>query len=351
MESTHQIHHLTAMMKLLAREQKDASSSAAALHPCMEYLVHHQVLDILSTLCQADVPPGIRPHLIKFFTFLVGHIDQVVLPYVSIYLPIRRLLALFCSAKASPTEPQELAFILSLIGNLNRNPELLTLLAHQPSPGDVSHSTSRRVSRASSTLELSILPFLEKETERASQPLINYDGKHLLLSDVLNFVDSADYMVSCQVSKFLDPFRTERNTPIKYQNKPKFVVYLQAMDALITVSAFGDDDCAYDAVTGTALCDVTTGRLSAALDALDDAFSSDPFNVSHVEEIKVSWIEAHHLLAPQGRNNKDFAGKTELVAFFSWLDFCDDMIGKSHPVIRDSLVEAVEVQFFQVNIN
>ena len=122
------------------------------------------------------------------------------------------------------------------------------------------------------------------------------------------------------------------------------------MDALITVSAFGDDDCAYDAVTGTALCDVTTGRLSAALDALDDAFSSDPFNVSHVEEIKVSWIEAHHLLAPQGRDNKDFAGKTELVAFFSWLDFCDDMIGKSHPVIRDSLVEAVEVQFFQVNI-
>ena len=121
------------------------------------------------------------------------------------------------------------------------------------------------------------------------------------------------------------------------------------MDALITVSGFGDDDCAYDAVTGTALCDVTAGRLSSALDALDEAFSSDPFNVSHVEEIKVSWIEAHHLLDPQGRNSKDFAGKTELVAFFSWLDFCDDIIGKSHPVIRDSLVEAVEVQFFQVN--
>lgn len=120
------------------------------------------------------------------------------------------------------------------------------------------------------------------------------------------------------------------------------------MDALITVSSFDEECAAYDAVTGTALCDVTAGRLSSALDALDEAFASDPFNVSHVEEIKVSWMEAHHLLAPRGRDGKDFAGKTELVAFFSWLDFCDDLISKSHPVIRDSLVEAVEVQFFQV---
>ena len=142
---------MRAMMKLLSKEQK-TSNGASTLNPCMEYLVHHQVLDILSTLCQADVPPGIRPHIIRFFTFLVGHIDQVrenmsaqkdpkpnnssfvlqvVLPYVSIYLPIRRLLALFCSTKASPTEPQELSFIQALIANLSRRPELLTLFAHQ----------------------------------------------------------------------------------------------------------------------------------------------------------------------------------------------------------------------------
>ena len=54
-----------------------------------------------------------------------------MLPYVSIYLPIRRLLALFCSTKASPTEPQELSFIQALIANLSRRPELLTLFAHQ----------------------------------------------------------------------------------------------------------------------------------------------------------------------------------------------------------------------------
>ena len=64
----------------------------------------------------------------------------------------------------------------------------------------MSHSSSRRVSHASSTLELSILPYLKKEREQAAQPLMNYDGKHLMLSAVLNFVDSTDYMVACQVN-------------------------------------------------------------------------------------------------------------------------------------------------------
>ena len=80
---------------------------------------------MLSTLCQADVPPGLRPHIIRFFLYLVGHIppDQVILPYVTVYLPMRRLLAIFCSSKASPTESQELAFIVSLVAHLKRKPE------------------------------------------------------------------------------------------------------------------------------------------------------------------------------------------------------------------------------------
>ena len=28
------------------------------LSPCLEYLLHHNILDILVTLCQADTPPG-----------------------------------------------------------------------------------------------------------------------------------------------------------------------------------------------------------------------------------------------------------------------------------------------------
>jgi len=368
-EQTHQVHHLNAMMKLLAQEQKEKveqqtlkaaggngqlaaattehksmvdAAAEKVLYPCMEYLVHHQVLDILSTLCQADVPPGIRPTLIRFFVYLVGHVDQVVLPYVSVYLPIRRLLALFCSGKASPTESQELSFIVTLIANLTKNPELLTLFAHQPTPGDVSHSSSsKRVSRASSTLELSVLPFLENvktaaaagmstggvsaakddHHQKAAHPLKDYDGKHLLMSAVLNYVDSADYLVSCQ-----------------------------AMDALIAVSAFKDDSAAFDAVQGTDVCGLSARRLGDLLSALDDVYLAHPFDVGSIEEIKVSWMEAHHLFRPLSTSNnyqhEDFSGKAELVAFFSWLDFCDDLVEKAHDVISDGIVMAIEEDFF-----
>ena len=169
---------------------------------------------MLSTLCQADVPPGLRPHIIRFFLYLVGHIppDQVILPYVTVYLPMRRLLAIFCSSKASPTESQELSFIVSLVAHLKRKPELLSLFAYQPVPGDCSHSSSRRVSRASSTVDLIRLVqsfgqnlASESSKHQDSTLLKDYDGRHLLISAILNYVDSADYIIACQamVSKYV----------------------------------------------------------------------------------------------------------------------------------------------------
>jgi hypothetical protein len=55
----------------------------------MELVIERQVLDILSTLCQADIPPGLRPHIIRVFIFFMTHIKQTILPYVGVYLPIR----------------------------------------------------------------------------------------------------------------------------------------------------------------------------------------------------------------------------------------------------------------------
>jgi len=75
----------------------------------MEFVIEKQILDILSTLCQADIPPGklrllmilftaflkrvifagLRPHIIRNFIFFMTHIKQTILPYVGVYLPIR----------------------------------------------------------------------------------------------------------------------------------------------------------------------------------------------------------------------------------------------------------------------
>ena len=88
---------------------------------------------------------------------------------------------------------------------MKRKPELLSLFAYQPVPGDCSHSSSRRVSRASSTVDLLKLvqnfdpnTAVDGQKNKEGGLLKDYDGRHLLISAILNYVDSTDYIVSCQ---------------------------------------------------------------------------------------------------------------------------------------------------------
>jgi len=145
-EKTHLAHHLQNMLKLLLKEQQERKElQKGELLPCMEFLIRHQVLDVLSSICQADSPPGIRPHIFNFFTFLTSRVKQAILPYVNVYHPMRRLLMISAMSKASPTESQELAFITSLVTKLSAETELLSLFAHHARAGeDVSHCSSRR---------------------------------------------------------------------------------------------------------------------------------------------------------------------------------------------------------------
>ncbi len=50
---------------------------------------------------------------------------------------------------------QELTFITSLVTKLRQCPELLSLFAHESKPGDSSHTSSQRSSKASSMVDIS----------------------------------------------------------------------------------------------------------------------------------------------------------------------------------------------------
>lgn len=65
-----------------------------------------------------------------------------------------------------------------------------------------------------------------------------------------------------------------------------------------------------------------------------------------MEEVKVNWIEAHHLHS-SGSHLPEFPGKSELVAFFSWFDFCDNLVKDSLTVIADNVARAIREVFFE----
>ena len=44
---------------------------------------------------------------------------------------------------------------------------------------------------------------------------------------------------------------------------------------------------------------------------------------------------------------KGFHGKRQLTSFLSWLDYCDQLIGMSQPMVAESLASYIRKQFFQ----
>jgi len=339
-EGTNLVFHLNAMLKILMHETTQACSiddensddKEMIFGPCLEYLIERQILDILSSLCQADVPPGIRPYIYRVFVFLVKNlrIQQLgFLPHVNVYLPIRRLLMLSCVGKASPTESQELSFLSALVFRMKTDPELLSLFAHDSRPGYVSHYSSRRSSNTSAFADMAqIKTFLQSSKSECGMQALpsqredifeKFESQHLIVACLINFFDSADYMVA-----------------------------FRAMELLLVVCQLQEHSgAAENAVLNTPLCSSLADRMSALFRAI-------PSNVDpgSLEEICVNWMEeAHHLqknYPPSSTSSEqsNLQCRLELVGFFCWLDFCDSLVKESVDVVSRAVAASLIDDFF-----
>ena len=80
-------------------------------------------------------------------------------------------------------------------------------------------------------------------------------------------------------------------------------------DTLLAVCAFDDDAAAFDAIQGTNLCEKIVEFLETSYYSVLDR--SDDLDVGQVEEMKVNWLEAHHLLRPPNSNIEMFSSELE----------------------------------------
>jgi len=318
-EATKLTFHINKMLKLLVEEQ----SSTQVLHqltPSLEFLLHHDVLDILVTLCQADSPPGIRPYIFNVFIFLLEKIKYALLPETSCHQPMRRLVLVCTLTKASPTESQEIKFITMLCGKIKRKPDLIHIFLDSsvkdvgvtPCSFDTSRQSSGRVSRDSQGVNL---VNIEKLAINVKDALASLQNKHLLAAALLNYLDSADYILSCS-----------------------------AMESLLLISSLESDLAAQALITGSPF-------LSMLLSRLTTLFTSIPEKVepARIEEILVNWVQAHHHHSEE-MQDPTFIGRTELLAFFSFLDFLDHLIRLSHSFTAQCLATEIKEQFFEYYI-
>lgn len=325
-EQTKQVFHLQKMLKLLMEEQNSSPSnspskdtptkSSMSLRPCLEYVLHQNVLDTLVTLCQADSPPGIRPFIFNVFIFLLESVRYSLLPEAACHQPLRRLVLVCTLTKASPTETQEIKFITMLCGKVRETPDLIHIFldsscVKEPVVTPCSFNSSRAGSGRTSRAGEIDLHNIERLAINVRAALDSLTNRHTLAAALTNYLDSADYVLT-----------------------------LQAMEALLLVVGLESDIAAQALVSGSPLLPALMDRLECLHNALPGDL--DP---SRLEEIQVSWAQVHHLHHP-AMDDPTFSGRSEVLALLSFVDYLDSIASVGHAYVASTLAQEVKEHFF-----
>ena len=335
-ENTRLVFHLQKMLKLLVEEQAETPTTsptskgpsspsrgrAMAMHPCLEFLLHQNVLDTLVTLCQADSPPGIRPFIFNVFIFLLESVRYPLLPEAACHQPLRRLVLVCALTKASPTETQEVKFLTMLCGKVRHTPDLIHIFldssctsetAVTPCSFDTSRDGSGRVSRGGGQelVDKKVdMENIERLAINVRAALDSLQSRHALAAALTNYLDSADYILS-----------------------------LQAMEGLLLVAALDSDVAAQALINGSPFIPALIGRL----DRLHYGLPPD-LDPSRLEEVQVGWAQVHHL--HPDLEDPTFKGRAEAVALLSFLDYLDSLARVAHTFVAAQLAQEVQEHFF-----
>lgn len=286
-EETNIPAHLRQMLSILSEEESGLEQGATG--PCMEYVLHHKLLDTMQTLGRADCPPGMKQHVLGFFSQLLTKFNQPLLPHVSVHRPVQRLVRMCGEVKAAPTEYEEVQFLCILCAKLKDSPHLVSFFLEGKK-----NSFEAGDSKASSSKQ---------------QQLENSAFEFPLVVSLLTLSQSADHRVA-----------------------------MKACEGLILCTSLSDELCARSIVEKTPFCQVLVDRLVQLHSSLPRAV--DP---SFIEVVEAKWgldtfdFEEDFMMFP---------GKRQLMSFLAWIDYCDQLTKEAHPCIGAALGCSISENWF-----
>ncbi|GIY64378.1 protein FAM160B1 [Caerostris darwini] len=122
-ESTSIPGHLNEMLSIL--EQEEIEIEMGNIGPCMEYIMHHKLLDTMCVLATSDAPPGMKRHMFIFITKTIKIMQESLIPHVSVCIPIQNFIKLCGEIVAGPTEQEEMDFLQCICDKINKNSDMI----------------------------------------------------------------------------------------------------------------------------------------------------------------------------------------------------------------------------------
>ncbi|XP_041117249.1 protein FAM160B1-like isoform X1 [Polyodon spathula] len=358
--------HLEQMLDILIQEENERESGETG--PCMEYLLHHKILETLYTLGKADCPPGMKQQVLSFYTKLLGRIRQPLLPHINVHRPVQKLIRLCGEVLTAPTENEEIQFLCIVCAKLKQDPYLVNFFL-EVKQDPVLHSYRRQVisQAAETTLNKSktgasgsSIPVRESVLGKLKEPSascasdtgqteVTGDPGAATNKETELTQQAAEESVSVNTLNIPSQSETAANRPNQDYNlvnsllnltkSPDGRIVVKACEGLMLLVSLPEPAAAKCLTENTALCELLTERLTVFYKALPQ--SMDPLDIETIES--VNW----GLDAYSGKEDRTaFPGKRALISFLSWLDYCDQLIKEAQKTAAVTLARYVRERFF-----
>ncbi|XP_067858260.1 protein FAM160B1 isoform X2 [Heptranchias perlo] len=350
--------HLDQMLDILVQEEHERESGETG--PCMEYLLHHKILETLYTLGKADCPPGMKQQVLIFYTKLLGRIKQPLLPHINVHRPVQKLIRLCGEVLAAPTENEEIQFLCIVCAKLKQDPYLVNFFLENKSPRDAGVASPRQtVADVSSKTAKSTA--ISSETEQAQPPEDNTRTGiyNATCGAVVGPLDSSsessqhstDLSASFNKMAFTPQTVAARpsdhsqnqdynlvNSLLNLSKSPDGRIVVKASEGLMLLVSLPEPAAAKCLTENTSLCQLLTERLCTLYRALPQ--SIDPMDIESLESVNWGLDSYSHK-----EDAAAFPGKRALISFLSWLDYCDQLIKEAHKLTAVALARAIRERF------
>nr|XP_013804145.1 PREDICTED: protein FAM160B1 [Apteryx mantelli mantelli] len=333
------------MLDILVQEENERESGETG--PCMEYLLHHKILETLYTLGKADCPPGMKQQVLAFYTKLLGRIRQPLLPHINVHRPVQKLIRLCGEVLATPTENEEIQFLCIVCAKLKQDPYLVNFflenkLKAMASKGPASVITEDMLKGQESLTTDTGQPIQTEEipTAAGAEQMEKEDDLPQQAENLSFSLDELNVPSSSESSTVrLNQDYNLVNSLLNLTKSPDGRIAVKACEGLMLLVSLPEPAAAKCLTQSTCLCELLTDRLATLYRALPP--SLDPLDIETVEAINWGLDSYSHK-----EDASAFPGKRALISFLSWFDYCDQLIKEAQKTAAVAMAKAVRDRFF-----
>ncbi|XP_070801554.1 FHF complex subunit HOOK interacting protein 2A isoform X1 [Pituophis catenifer annectens] len=347
--------HLEQMLDILVQEENERESGETG--PCMEYLLHHKILETLYTLGKADCPPGMKQQVLSFYTKLLGRIRQPLLPHINVHRPVQKLIRLCGEVLATPTENEEIQFLCTVCSKLKQDPYLVNFFL-EVIPVPVLHISSRQ-NKQKGLASKDVANSVTEDLVKGQDSGVTDTGQSIQSEETSNRTKQAEREKDLQEADNLSANQIELNIPLSPEalavrphgdynlvnsllnltKSPDGRIAVKACEGLMLLVSSPEPAAAKCLTQSTCLCELLTDRLASLYKSLPQ--SMDPLDIETVEGI--NWgLDSYNYK----EDASAFPGKRALISFLSWFDYCDQLIKEAHKTTAVAMAISVRERFF-----